>query len=138
MQTYYHYTKGNNLVSILQDEQIGLSQGSLPSLASKKNSFVWFTIDQEYPRSALSCIPDLPETHLLKRLAEQKPSIDLIKVSERCGGLWWFVINIQAKPFIKPWMGSLSQAGYKKTAVGMTLKKLQRLLGIRQNFGDLT
>lgn len=129
MSTYYHYTKGYNVGLILVKGSIAKSVLDLPGLKKGNFDFVWFTKDEDFPRTALPAISDMPETLLFNHLKPQKPEVDLLKVAEKCGGLWRFAVPSENKPGIKSWFGSLSRAQLLKNPLGKKFENIAVIAG---------
>ncbi len=129
MSNYYHYTKGYNVGQILADGSIAKSVLGLPGLKAGSFDFVWFTKDEVFPRTALPAVSDMPETLLFNQLKPQKPEVDLLKVAEKCAGLWRFAVPSENKPVIKSWFGSLSRVQLLKNPLGKNFEKIAVLAG---------
>ena len=129
MSNYYHYTKGYNVGQILVDGSIAKSVLALPGFKKGSFDFVWFTKDEAFPRTALPAVSDMPETLLFNQLKPQKPEVDLLKVAEKCGGLWRFAVPCENKPVIKSWFGCISRVQLLKNPLGKKFEKIAVLAG---------
>ncbi len=132
MNTIYHYTKGYNLYCILKSQCIETESNSGVRLIPSITNFAWFTGEDRFPRTALPCVPEMPETSLQLHLAEEKPHVDMLKLAGYIGGVWRFALHRPNHATIQSWIGSYQRQKLLKTPIGKVNEMVAKKAGDRQ------
>jgi hypothetical protein len=132
MNTIYHYTKGYNLFGILMSQEIQTEAFTGVRLNSPVTNFAWFTAEERFPRTALPCVPDMPETNLMQHLGSNKPYVDMQKLASHIGGVWRFKLNRDEFKSIQSWIGSYHRQKLLKSQIGRANEMIAKNAGDRQ------
>jgi hypothetical protein len=132
MNTIYHYTKGYNLFEILTSQEIKTEAVTGVRLHSSVTNFAWFTAEERFPRTALPCVPDMPETNLQLHLGAQKPNVDMLKLAGHIGGVWRFKLHRPEFKSIQSWIGSYYRQKLLKSPLGKINEMVAKLAGDKQ------
>ena len=132
MSTIYHYTKGYNLFEILMSQEIKTEATTGVRLNPSITNFAWFTAEQRFPRTALPCVPKMPETNLQLHLGSDKPSVDMQKLAAHIGGVWRFKLNRTQFKTIHSWIGSYHRQKLLKSAIGRVNEMIAKNVGDKQ------
>ena len=100
----------------------------IPSITN----FAWFTGEDRFPRTALPCVPEMPETSLQLHLAEEKPHVDMLKLAGYIGGVWRFALHRPNHATIQSWIGSYQRQKLLKTPIGKVNEMVAKKAGDRQ------
>lgn len=105
----YHYTKGISINGIFTDGFIATESkrglNKLPTLTD----CVWLTVKNQFPKTALPLINDMPETNLMCHI-NKSVYVDLNKVSLVVGGLYRFSFDSSDNRFKFWWLSSERKA----------------------------
>jgi len=132
MSTIYHYTKGYNLFEILKSQEIKTEADTGVRLNPSVTNFAWFTGEERFPRTALPCVPKMPETNLHLHLGVQKPDVDMQKLASHIGGVWRFRLNRLDFKSIQSWIGSYHRQKLLKSPIGKVNEMVAKSAGDKQ------
>lgn len=96
----YHYTKGISMNSIFTDGFIATERKRGLSQIHKLTDCVWLTEKTQFPKTALPCLSNMPETNLSLHI-NKTVYVDLDKLSRMTGGIYRFSFNSDDKRFVK-------------------------------------
>jgi len=96
----YHYTKGISMNSIFTDGFIATERKRGLSQIHKLTDCVWLTEKTQFPKTALPCLSNMPETNLSLHI-NKTVYVDLDKLSRYTGGIYRFSFNSDDKRFVK-------------------------------------
>ena len=132
MNTIYHYTKGYNLFEILSSQEIKTEAETGLRHHDPVTNYAWFTAEERFPRTALPCVADVPETNLMQHLGSNKPHIDMQKLASHIGGVWRFKLNRDEFKSIQSWIGSYHRQKLLKSPIGKINEMVAKKAGDRQ------
>ncbi len=96
----YHYTKGISMNSIFTDGFIATERKRGLSQIHKLTDCVWLTEKTQFPKTALPCLSNMPETNLSLHV-NKTVYVDLDKLSSFTGGIYRFSFNSDDERFVK-------------------------------------
>ncbi len=133
MSTLYHYTKGYNLCGILMSQVIQTESNFGVRLMPGITNLAWFTKEERFPRTALPCVPEMPETNLQLHLSEIKPEVDMLKLAGYVGGIWRFKLNKDNHDSLQWWISSYQRKRLLKSPIGKVKEMIAKKAGDKQD-----
>ena len=132
MNAIYHYTKGYNLYEILMSQEIKTEAETGLRHYDPVTNYAWFTAEERFPRTALPCVPNMPETNLMQHLELKKPHVDMQKLASHIGGVWRFKLDRDEFKSIQSWIGSYHRQKLLKSPIGKINEMVAKKAGDRQ------